>query len=69
MRLATFFGCILCLFLATIVMACIPSRRLWEEGGYQAGAFDVYGLPANRWSPDIEDRIAGTVFRLVEKVR
>ena len=54
---------------ANEVMAYIPSRRLWEEGGYQAGAFDVYGLPANRWCPDIEDRIAGAVSRLVTKVR
>lgn len=54
---------------ANDVMAYIPSRRLWEEGGYQAGAFDVYGLPANRWCSDIEDRIAGGVSRLVEKVR
>jgi neutral ceramidase len=54
---------------ANDVMAYIPSRRLWEEGGYQAGAFDVYGLPANRWCPDIEDRIAGAVARLVKQVR
>lgn len=54
---------------ANDVMAYIPSRRLWEEGGYQAGAFDVYGLPANRWCADIEDRIAGAVKRLAEKVR
>lgn len=54
---------------ANDVMAYIPSRRLWEEGGYQAGAFEVYGLPANRWCPDIEDRIAGAVKRLVAKVR
>ena len=54
---------------ANDVMAYIPSRRLWEEGGYQAGAFDVYGLPANRWCPDIEDRIAGAVERLVKQVQ
>lgn len=54
---------------ANDVMAYIPSRRLWEEGGYQAGAFEVYGLPANRWCSDIEDRIAGAVSRLVGKVR
>jgi hypothetical protein len=54
---------------ANDVMAYIPSRRLWEEGGYQAGAFDVYGLPANRWCPDIEERIAGAVARLVGEVR
>jgi hypothetical protein len=49
---------------ANDVMAYIPSRRLWEEGGYQAGAFEVYGLPAIRWCSDIEDRIAGSVARL-----
>jgi hypothetical protein len=54
---------------ANDVMAYIPSRRLWEEGGYQAGAFDVYGLRANRWCPDIEDRIADAVSRLVGQVR
>jgi neutral ceramidase len=54
---------------ANDVMAYIPSRRLWEEGGYQAGAFEVYGLPATRWCPDIEDRIAGTVGRLVKQVQ
>jgi len=50
------------------VMAYIPSRRLWEEGGYQAGAFEVYGLPAVRWSSDIEDRIASAVHRLTKEV-
>jgi neutral ceramidase len=54
---------------ANDVMAYIPSRRLWEEGGYQAGAFDVYGLPANRWCPDVEDRIATAVERLVKQVQ
>lgn len=48
------------------VMAYIPSRRLWEEGGYQAGAFEVYGLPALRWCSDVEDRITAAVTRLVE---
>lgn len=52
---------------ANDVMAYIPSHRLWEEGGYQAGAFEVYGLPANRWCPDIEDRIASAVARSLEK--
>ncbi len=54
---------------ANDVMAYIPSRRLWEEGGYQAGAFDVYGLPANRWCADVEERIASAVDRLVANVR
>jgi hypothetical protein len=54
---------------ANDVMAYIPSRRLWEEGGYQAGAFEVYGLPALRWCADLEDRIAGAVKRLTDEVR
>jgi hypothetical protein len=49
---------------ANDVMAYIPSRRVWEEGGYQAGAFEVYGLPAVRWTPHIEERIAATVEKL-----
>ena len=54
---------------ANEVMAYIPSRRVWEEGGYQSGAFDVYGLPANRWGSEIEERISGAVGRLVASVR
>lgn len=54
---------------ANDVMAYIPSHRVWEEGGYQAGAFEVYGLPATRWCGDIEDRITGAVARLVAQVR
>ncbi len=51
------------------VMAYIPSRQVWEAKGYQAGAFEVYGLPATRWCADIEDRIAASVGRLVERVK
>ena len=48
--------------------AYIPSRRVWEEGGYEGGShLDEYGRPAWRWAGDIEDRIAGAVRRLVEK--
>ncbi len=54
---------------ANDVMAYIPSRRLWEEGGYQAGAFEVYGLPATRWCPDIEERITQAAARVVAKVK
>lgn len=50
------------------VMAYIPSKRVWTEGGYEAGAFNVYGLPTDRWAPDIEQRIAASVARLVEKL-
>ena len=54
---------------ANDAMAYIPSRRIREEGGYQAGAFEVYGLPATRWCADIEERIARAVARLVEETR
>ena len=51
------------------VMAYIPSRRVWEEGGYESGAFYVYGLPTDRWAPDIEQRVAGGVDSLVESLK
>jgi len=51
------------------VMAYIPSQRVWQEGGYEAGAFAVYGLPAETWTPDIEERIANAVGRLVSQVK
>ncbi len=51
------------------VMAYIPSHRVWEEGGYEAGAFIVYGQPAKRWREDIEDRITASVDRLVAKLK
>jgi neutral ceramidase len=54
---------------ANDVMAYIPSRRVWNEGGYEQGAMDVYGLPAERWDPSIEDRITKAARRTVAKVR
>ena len=51
-------------------IAYIPSRRVWEEGGYEGGSsLYEYGRPAFRWSGDVEDRIAACVHRLAEKVR
>jgi hypothetical protein len=50
--------------------AYIPSRRVWEEGGYEGGPhLDEYGRPAWRWAGDVEDRIAATVHRVVQSVR
>jgi neutral ceramidase len=54
---------------ANDVMAYIPSRRVWEEGGYEAGAFSVYGLPTQRWTPDIEEEIITCIDRLVKSVQ
>ncbi len=51
-------------------IAYIPSRRVWEEGGYEGGSsLYEYGRPAFRWSGDVEDRIAACVHRLARKVR
>jgi neutral ceramidase len=52
------------------MIAYIPSRRVWEEKGYEGGSnLFEYGRPALRWSGDIEDRIAETVLKLVQQVR
>jgi hypothetical protein len=48
--------------------AYIPSRRNWLEGGYEVAYLYEYMLPADRWAPDIEDRIAAAVGRLVRQV-
>ncbi len=51
------------------MIAYIPSRRVWEEGGYEGGSsLYEYGRPALRWSGDIEDRIAAAVGKLVKEV-
>ncbi|MGH7202065.1 MAG: neutral/alkaline non-lysosomal ceramidase N-terminal domain-containing protein, partial [Planctomycetaceae bacterium] len=61
------------------VMAYIPSLRVLEEDvpprrsgrwGYEGNtSMMVYGVPAERWADDIEDRIAAAVARLIEQVR
>ena len=51
------------------LVAYIPSRRVWEEGGYEGGPhLDEYGHPAMRWAGDVEDRIADAVHRVVREV-
>lgn len=54
---------------ANDVMCYIPSHRIWQEGGYEAGGFQACGLPANRWCEDIEKRILDGVERLAAQVR
>ncbi len=49
--------------------AYIPSRRVWDEGGYEGGYLGEYGLPAMRWAGDVEDRITAGVQCLVDRVR
>ncbi len=48
------------------MISYIPSRRVWEEGGYEGGSnLYEYGRPALRWSGDIEDRITQAVADLL----
>lgn len=54
---------------ANVLVAYMPSRRVWEEGGYEGGAYLYeYGHAANRWDGHVEDRIAGTVERMVRSL-
>lgn len=55
---------------ANDMAAYIPSRRVWNEGGYEGGPhLDEYGRPAWRWTGDVEDRVAAAVHRVVQSVR
>ncbi|MBI5688172.1 MAG: neutral/alkaline non-lysosomal ceramidase N-terminal domain-containing protein [Verrucomicrobia bacterium] len=50
------------------LVSYIPSRRVWEEGGYEGGPFLYeYGRPAFRWAGDVEERIVECVRRLVKR--
>ncbi|MCA9187053.1 MAG: neutral/alkaline non-lysosomal ceramidase N-terminal domain-containing protein [Pirellulaceae bacterium] len=50
------------------VMAYIPSRRVWQEGGYEgAGAMVYYGLPT-RWAEDVDQRIYRAVADLTTQL-
>lgn len=52
------------------MLAYVPSRRVWDEGGYEGGSnLFEYGRPALRWAGDIETRIAEGMERLVGRVR
>jgi neutral ceramidase len=52
---------------ANEVMTYIPSFRVLKEGRYEGGgAMIAYGIPALRWSDDIETRITAAVKRQVK---
>ncbi len=54
---------------ANDVMAYIPSKRVLLEGGYEGqSSMMVYGLPTERWSPDIEDRVIQGVIDVVKSL-
>jgi hypothetical protein len=49
-------------------MAYIPSRRVWLEGGYEAGRAMVYWsnpLHPAKWADSLEERIVGKVHALL----
>jgi hypothetical protein len=51
------------------MIAYIPSRRVWAEGGYEGGPnLFEYGRPALRWAGDIEDRVTGAMHKLVKEL-
>lgn len=50
------------------LVAYIPSRRVWVEGGYEGAGVYEYGLPAERWSADVEERIIEGVSKLSGEV-
>ncbi|MDD2474698.1 MAG: neutral/alkaline non-lysosomal ceramidase N-terminal domain-containing protein [Dysgonamonadaceae bacterium] len=55
---------------ANEMVAYIPSRRVWEEGGYEGGShLDEYGRPAWRWAGDVETRIANGVRKIVLELK
>ena len=52
------------------MISYIPSRRVWNEGGYEGGSnLFEYGRPAFRWDGTMEDLIAASVQKLVKQVR
>ena len=54
---------------ANDVMAYIPSKRVLLEGGYEGqSSMMVYGLPAERWASDIEDRVVEGVIKVVRSL-
>ncbi len=54
---------------SNVVMSYIPSRRVLEEGGYEAeDAMIYYGLPG-RYTEDVEERVIGAAHRVLKKVR
>lgn len=51
------------------VMAYIPSQRVLFEGGYEGqSSMMVYGLPTERWSPDVEERVVAGVHDVVRSL-
>jgi hypothetical protein len=51
---------------ANDVMAYIPTFRVLQEGGYEGqSSMAVYGLPADRWKPNVEELVSRGIKQLV----
>jgi neutral ceramidase len=50
------------------VMAYIPSRRVWVEGGYEGGGAMVYSGHPSRWAPTVEEQIVKQVRQQADAV-
>jgi hypothetical protein len=46
------------------VMTYIPSRRIWEEGGYEGGDAMKWNLFPARWHPEVEEVVVRAVHEL-----
>lgn len=54
---------------ANDVMAYIPSKRVLLEGGYEGqSSMMVYGLPTDRWKPDVEERIVEGIRQTIQQI-
>ena len=55
---------------ANDVMAYIPTFRVLQEGGYEGqSSMAVYGLPADRWKPNVEDLVTAGIKQLVSETK
>lgn len=50
------------------VMTYIPSRRVWEEGGYEGGGAMKHNFHPARWAPETEEVIIKTVHSLRQEL-
>jgi Neutral/alkaline non-lysosomal ceramidase, N-terminal len=51
---------------ANDVMGYIPSKRVLQEGGYEADSSQIYYGNPTKWAPAIEDKIIGKVLELAK---
>ena len=50
------------------VMAYIPSRRVWFEGGYEGGGAMLYTGHPSRWAPEVEELVIKQVHEQARRV-